>query len=140
MPASGGMAAKNFWKASRPPAEAPMPTTGNNSLPAGGVIGERAFLARPGLEEDARPFRERSGWRRVPALRGLAMVSPGPWGGYRWTSATPTNTSIPPTTVVTLTLSPSRTAAAASVTSGSRYRKAATFEASIRSSAPYQKR
>ena len=117
-----------------------MPTTGNDSLAGGRVSGGRAFLARAWLEEDARRFRDRWGLRRVPALRGLAMVSPGPSGGYRWTSATPTNTSIPPTTLVTLTLSPSRTAAAVRVTSGSRYRKAATFEASIRSSAPYQKR
>jgi hypothetical protein len=30
MPLSAGSASKNFWKASRPPAEAPIPTTGKS--------------------------------------------------------------------------------------------------------------
>ena len=45
MPASAGMAWKNVSRASRPPAEAPIPTTGKPGMAGGGgVVGEAVVL------------------------------------------------------------------------------------------------
>src|SRR5688572_8569540 len=60
--------------------------------------------------------------------------------GAYWAMTTLTKTSRPPAITVPLTRSPSRIAAAAKVTSGSRYSNAATRETSTCSSAPYQNR
>ena len=58
--------------------------------------------------------------------------------GERCTRATPSSTSPPPSHDESGTRSPSTSRAAATATSGSRCRKAATFEVSSRASPPYQ--
>ena len=75
MPLSAGMRAKNRLKASSPPAEAPMPTTGKTRTAAGSI--EVGVLGG----SDLRPV------RHVPLLRGLFAHRLGPWGrlpGFGW--------------------------------------------------------
>jgi hypothetical protein len=88
MPLSGGIAVKNFWKASSPPAEAPIPTTGGggggakgwNDSDASGLR-DAPVVPRAALRATARCLAAagfRVAARRLPAdLVGVAIARGG---------------------------------------------------------------
>lgn len=93
MPVPGGNTSMSFLHASRPPAEAPMPTTGNSPATRGTCAvletraeRDRAILARcGGLADIWHPFCERAG--------AYARLAPGApigfqaFGGLAWSAS-----------------------------------------------------
>src|SRR5690349_5096853 len=88
MPASDGMCVKKLCSASRPPAEAPMPTTGKRRTASsrGGVRLMGRLLVGGSAVNDAAPYGPQvsAGYEAAPSVTMVrlgAPPAPAPWAG-----------------------------------------------------------